>query len=45
MNNVFDADTVLSTKMIVDSVTGQLYNRRAFLETPRTYTFTLRFDL
>lgn len=45
VNNLFDNDTVLSTKMIVDSQNGQLYNRRAFRETPRSYVFTLRFDL
>lgn len=44
VNNLFDSDTVLSTKLLVDSVTGELYNRRAYLETPRTATFTLRFN-
>ena len=44
VNNLFDTDTVISTKKIKDSQTGEVYDRRAYRETPRLVTFTLRFN-
>ncbi len=44
VTNLLDDQTINVTKMLVDTVTGAPFVRRAFREEPRTTTFTVRMD-
>ncbi len=42
VNNLFDDDTIIVSKRLVDTATGEVYDRRAFREQPRSVSFTVR---
>jgi iron complex outermembrane recepter protein len=44
INNFLDDRTINATKLDQDAVTGVIFPRRAFRESPRVFAFTLRVD-
>lgn len=44
VTNLLDDQTILITKTVVDTVTGERYPSRAWREDPRMATFTMRLD-
>ena len=45
ITNVLDDRTINASKLDVDSVSGVVFPRRAFRESPRVFAFTLRLEL